>query len=136
MRIILRKSFHFNCNSIVHNLAPTHQTHLNWCYCFHQKWLWIAINFINFNQNLLINWQIEEVEGQQKNLYQSVKLAAIRPNLVWDFLKSFLEKRDFKPVKKSTWTIPLTPPPPLWTDMDNLETPPPPYWSTWFMNDP
>ena len=26
----------------------------------------------------------------------------------------------------STWTMPLTPPPPLWTDMDNLETPPPP----------
>ena len=27
-------------------------------------------------------------------------------------------------------------PPPLWTDMDNLETPLSPYWSTWFMNGP
>ena len=51
------------------------------------------------------------------------------------FSKSFLEKRNFK-AEKIHMDHPLDPPPPLWTDMDNLETPLPPYWSPWFMNDP
>ena len=51
------------------------------------------------------------------------------------FLNHFW-KRGILKQKKVHMDHPLDPPPPLWTDMDNLETPLPPYWSTWFMNDP
>ena len=37
------------------------------------------------NINLLFNWKIEVVEEQQKIMHLTVKLAAIRPNLFWDF---------------------------------------------------